>query len=57
MTFASIISSIGSVTERLDKIADIRFRIHYSRAHGLSPFETQYGLVTLIILRFPKDFL
>ena len=56
MTFASIISSISSVTERLDKIADIRFWIRYSRAHGLSPFETQYGLVTFIILRFQKIF-
>ena len=52
MAFASIISIIGSLTERLDKIADIRFRIHYIEAHGLSPFETQYGLVTFIILRF-----
>jgi hypothetical protein len=57
MAFASIIAIIGSLTDRLDKIADICFRIHYIEAHGLSPFETQYGLVTLIILRFPKDFL
>jgi hypothetical protein len=57
MTFASMISRIGEVTERLDKIADIRFRIRYSRAQGLSPCATQYGLVTFIILRFSKDFL
>jgi hypothetical protein len=38
-------------------MADICFHIHYIDAHGLSPFETQYGLVTLIILRFPKEFL
>ena len=57
MAFASMISIIGSLTDRLDTIADMCFRIHYIEAHGLSPFETQYGLVTLIILRFPKDFL
>src|SRR6266436_10166320 len=57
MAFASVIAIIGSLTERLDKMADICFHIHYIDAHGLSPFETQYGLVTLIILRFPKDFL
>ena len=56
MTFASIISRIGSVTERLDKIADIRFRMRYSSAHGLSPCETQYGFVTFIILKFHKIF-
>ena len=48
---------IGSLTERLDKMADSCFHIHYIDVHGLSPFETQYGLVTLIILRFPKEFL
>jgi hypothetical protein len=57
MAFASVIAIIGSLTERLDKMADICFHIHYIDAHGLSPFETQYGLVTLIILRFPKEFL
>jgi hypothetical protein len=57
MAFASVIAIIGSWTERLNKIADICFHIHYMDAHGLSPFETQYGLVTLIILRFPKDVL
>jgi hypothetical protein len=41
MAFASIISIIGSLTERFDKIADIRFRIRYIGAHGLSPLETQ----------------
>ena len=49
MAFASIISMIGSLPERLDKIADIRFRMRYSSAHGLSPCETQYGFVTFII--------
>jgi len=29
------------LTERLDKITDIRFCIRYITAHGLSLFETQ----------------
>jgi len=29
MAFASIISMIGSLPERLDKIADIRFRVMF----------------------------
>jgi len=56
MAFASMISMIGSWPERLDKIADIRFRMRYSSAHGLSPCETQYGFVTFIILKFHKIF-
>jgi len=57
MAFASMISMIGSLPERLDKIADSRFRMRYSSAHGLSPYETQYGFVTFIILKFHKIFL
>jgi hypothetical protein len=49
MAFASMISMIGQLPERLDKIADIRCRMRYSNAHGLSPCETQYGFVTFII--------
>jgi len=56
MAFASMISMIGSLPERLDKIADSRFRMRYSSAHGLSPYETQYGFVTFIILKFHKIF-
>jgi hypothetical protein len=41
MAFASIISIIGYMTEHVDKIADIRFRIRYIGIHGLSPLETQ----------------
>ena len=33
MAFASVIAIIGSLTERLNKIADICFHIHYIDAH------------------------
>jgi hypothetical protein len=46
MAFAAIIAMIREVLKRLDNIADIRFRMRYSSAHGLSPFGTQYGFVT-----------